>query len=263
LALTSLFLPPLGWLLALFVISYLWSLRQQPHRAKLRWAVLAAWSYLVVGLLLSQIITFITQTQQQQTIFLGPQVFGPVALGQSLVTHCSGFNHLSLIVGAFGTEPKGVATLHLRARLDSLEDIYTTTFDVTGLKDRARLDFRFPAQSDSAGKNYFFFIEAPSATAAEAITLRGVYDQPFDRYREGSTYAGQPGNWQLLAGDLAFTTRCEVGLFNLAHQTFQTLAKRFFGSSLLYWGLLTAHLGLLMLALVKLQKMTKLPKLGS
>jgi hypothetical protein len=252
LGLICLFLPALGWLFALFVISALWALAQRRDWRLFRWATLAAWSYLVVGLLVAQIIAFTGRSEQRQSIFLGIQISGPVALGQSFVVHCAGFNQLSLVMGDYGNSHARPATLHLRAGLDSVEDIYNVTFDAGEIKDRIRRDFTFPTQTNSANKRYFVYVEAPLAAAAEAITLRGTYDQPFDRYREGSAYAGQPGNWQELAGDLAFKASCNTGWLNLVHQTFQQLAVTGLGSAPVYWAIFIAHFGLLIVALWKL-----------
>jgi 4-amino-4-deoxy-L-arabinose transferase-like glycosyltransferase len=250
------FLPEVGWLLALLVISALWPYLRHREWQRLGWFALAIWSYLVVATLLHQIITFATRTEQRQAIFLGPQVAGPVALGQSFKIHCAGFNQVSLVLGTFGDDHNYPVTFHLRSERDSPDDIYQVTFDVTKAKDRTHHNFTFPPQTDSAGQSYFFFIDAPLTPLIEAITLRGAYDQPFDRYRDGSAYVGQPGAWQRLPGDIAFRARCDINPLAMTNQTFQKLATDTFGSPIFYWSLLITHAALLIIALYKLQKLT-------
>ena len=250
------FLPELGWLLLLFTASTLWPYRQRRNWQLLRWSALAAWSYLVVALLLSQVITFMTQTGQPQAIFSGLPVAGSVALGQSFIVKCDGFNRVSLVLGTFGPVHSQPVTLHLQAGMASVEDIHRVTFEVTEVTDRMGRDFTFPTQADSAGQAYFLYLEAPLAAPAESITLRGAYDQPFDRYGEGSAYAGQPGAWQKLPADLAFTAWCDTGLLQLTNQTFQRLAGQVFGSAIFYWTILLTHLATLVAALLRLLKLT-------
>jgi hypothetical protein len=246
------FLPELGWTLMLFIASALMPFVRCRDWYVVRWAGLAAWSYLVVALLIGQVISFAGQAGQRQTIFLGPQVAGSVALGQSFVVNCNGFNRLSLVLGTFGDRHHEPVTLHLRAGPDQPDDIYRVTFDVIGTKDRTRRDFSFPAQPESAHQSYFLFIDAPSANPEEAITLRGTYDKPFDRYRVGTAYAGQPGAWQELSADMAFNAYCDTGPLDLVSQAFQQVAARTGGTTVTIWALMIAHVGLLILALLKL-----------
>jgi 4-amino-4-deoxy-L-arabinose transferase-like glycosyltransferase len=247
-------LPEVGWLLALLIVSVLWPYLRHRKWQTLGWSALAIWSYLVAATLLNQIITFTTQTEQRQAIFQGPQVAGPVALGQSFTIHCDGFNQVSLVLGTFRGDHNYPVTFHLRSERDSPDDIYRSTFDVTKAKDRTRHNFTFPPQTASAGQSYFFFIDAPLTPLTEAITLRGAYDQPFDRYRDGSAYVGQPGAWQRLPADIAFRARCDVSLLVMANQAFQKLAADTFGSTIFYWTLFITHPALLIIALVQLKR---------
>lgn len=256
LALLFPFLPELWWLLALFMASALLPLVQQKNWPVLRWAGPAIWSYFVVAILLSRMMSFATQTGQSQSIFLGPQITGPVAVGQSFVVHCNGFNKLRVVLGTFGDTHGGPMTFHLRAGPNQPDDIYRVNFDIIGVQDRTRREFSFPAQANSAGRSYFFFVDAPSTPPEQAITLRGAFDQPVDRYRQGSAYVGQPGAWQELSADFAFNAYCDVGWLALAGQTFQKLAANLFGSAPFYWGVLVGHVGVLIVALLKLQKLT-------
>ena len=243
--------PVFGWLLAMTFAMRCWAIYRTGSTSKLRYAVLIAWCYLVVALLVHQAYSFVFQAGQTETIMVGPPIAGPLALGQSLVVPCSGFNELDLIVGVSDSSQPQPATFHLRRSVDSPDDIYAVALDRNALADRAKTRFVFPPQLDSAGQSYFVFVDAPTAAAPQPLTLRGTFDQPFDRYPDGSAYVGSPGQWQKLAGDLAFTARCQGNLLMMTNQAFATLADRFFGSPWLYWVILLIHLDLMGLAMTR------------
>ena len=242
--------PVFGWLLAVTFAMRCWAVYRTGPKSSLRYAALAAWSYLVVAVLVHHAYHFTFQTGQAQTIMVGPPIAGPIALGQSLSVPCSGFNELDLVIGVSGQGQSQPVTFHLRRSADSSDDIYAAALDLNDLQDRMKKPFVFPPQPDSAGQTYFVFVDAPTAGAPQPLTLRGTFDQPFDRYPAGSAYIGGPGHWQMLAGDLAFTARCQGNLLTMTHQAFANPADRFYGPPWLYWTILVGHLGLLGLALV-------------
>jgi 4-amino-4-deoxy-L-arabinose transferase-like glycosyltransferase len=241
LALACPFLPQVGWLLALFVLSRLWPLLRQRDWRRLRWPLLAAWSYVVVAGLLGQVLAFVYQAHQPQAIFLGPQVAGPIAVGQSFTVPCKGFNRLDIVIGTYHNPHPHPVTFHLRSTPLSPSDIYSDTFAANELVDRTTHTFTFPTQADSAGQPYFFFLTAPDTVPAEAITLRGAFAQPYNRYAPGQAYIGPVGAWQEFPADFAFTALCQAGLLNLVSQAFQHLAAAQGGSVGLYWGLFIGH----------------------
>jgi hypothetical protein len=161
-----------------------------------------------------------------------------------------------LVLGDYGNDHTQPAIFHLRSDKNSPEDIYRVTFDVAKVKDRTRHHFTFPVQAGSTGQSYFFYIEAPTAMPAKTITVRGAYDQPVNRYGQGSAYVGQPGAWQELSADFAFRAHCDANLLEITNQAFQKLATDIGGSKTGYWGILIIHLGLSLVALFKLQKLT-------
>lgn len=248
----TLFWPVFGWLLGLIFAIRCWTVYRTGHRQSLLYGLLAAWCYIVVALLFHQVYSFINQPSQRQTIMTGPPIAGSMALGQSLMVSCAGFNQLDLVLGVSPHGEPRPATFHLRSSPDSSDDIYTIDFNPNGLPDRTKQRFIFPPQLDSAGQTYFVFVEAATAGATQAMTLRGIYDQPFDRYQFGSAYVGQPGNWQKLTGDLAFTARCQGNLLTMTQQAWADLASHFYGPLWLYWGVFLGHLGLLGGVLVRL-----------
>jgi hypothetical protein len=241
LALACPFLPQVGWLLALFVLSRLWPLLRQRDWRRLRWPLLAAWSYVVVAGLLGQVLAFVYQAHQPQAIFLGPQVAGPIAVGQSFTVPCNGFNRLDIVIGTYHNPHPHPVNIHLRSTPLSPSDNYSDTFAANELVDRTTHPFTFPTQADSAGQPYFFFLTAPDTVPAEAITLRGAFAQPYNRYAPGQAYIGPVGAWQEFPADFAFTALCQAGLLNLVSQAFQHLAAAQGGSVGLYWGLFIGH----------------------
>jgi len=246
-------LPSLGWMLGLFLLFTVYPLLQNKQWRQFGWAAIVIWGYAVVALLMGQIFYFTHQSRQTQALFLGPSISGPLALGQSFVVHCNGFNRVSLNLGLPGEVQREPATFHLRAAADSPDDIYSTPIDTSGVQDRVWYNITFPAQANSARQSYFLFIDAPQVTSNRAMTLRGTYDQPFDRYREGTAYVGRPGAWQEIPGDLAFSAFCDDNPLAIANQA---LAQWLGRAWMLGWMLLVIHLGLLIWAALKLWKLT-------
>jgi hypothetical protein len=244
----ALWLPELGWILGMFIIAASWPSLQQRKWRVVGWATLAVYSYTIAALLVIQIIAFATHSQQRQTLFLSPSVGGPVAMGQSFVVHCNGFNRVTLNLGLVDNLGRS-AIFHLRDSPQSAADIYRVNINAAGLPDRAWYDFTFPPQPNSAGRAYFVYVDAPQPGS---LSLRGTYDRPYNRYREGVAFIGHSGRWQEIPGDLAFSAHCDVGWVGLINQAFGRLAANRFGSIPFYWVVLLVHLGLLALALWKL-----------
>lgn len=101
------------------------------------------------------------------------------------------------------------------------------------------------------------FIDAPQTAPAQAVALRGTYDQPFDRYREGTAYVGRPDVWQEIPGDLAFSAHCDENLLAMVNQAWAQWLGR---AWMLGWALLASHTGLLIWAILKLWKLPDSPK---
>lgn len=250
-------LPSLGWLLGLFLLFALWPPVWSRQWRQVGWATIAIWGYTVAALLVGQIYAFTHQSSQTQALFLSPAVSGPLALGQSFVVHCAGFNRVSLNLGLPGHVERGPAMFHLRVAPNSPNDIYSAPLDTSDAQDRAWYDVTFPAQANSAGQAYFLFIDAPQTAPAQAVALRGTYDQPFDRYREGTAYVGRPDVWQEIPGDLAFSAHCDENLLAMVNQTWAQWLGR---AWMLGWALLASHTGLLIWAILKLWKLPDSPK---
>ena len=247
----TLWLPELGWILGMFVIAAIWPFLQQRNWRVAGWATLAVYSYAITAILLIQIIAFATQSRQRQALFLSPSIGGPMAVGQSFVVHCDGFNRVALNLGLVDDFGRS-AIFHLRDTPESDVGIYSTSFDAAGLEDRVWYDFTFPAQPNSAGRTYFVYVDAPQPGS---LSLRGTYDQPYDRYRNGTAFIGHSGQWQEIPGDLAFSAHCDAGLLGLVNQVFGRLAANHFGSIPFYWAVLLVHLGVLALALWQLHSL--------
>jgi hypothetical protein len=129
-----------------------------------------------------------------------------VQVGQSFVAHYPGLYRLDVLLTTSGRRDVADLVFHLRADGPEGAELFTTSVDGAAIVDNAFQPFTFPPLDDSAGRTYFFYLEAPGAGPQNAV---GVWISSGDRNPEGRAFlsliSASPGpeGW-LPSGDVGF-----------------------------------------------------------
>jgi hypothetical protein len=127
---------------------------------------------------------------------VGP-IGGARKVGQTFLARHNGLSRISVLGATYAKQPVGRLIFHLRASPSDNVDIATVQKEPGQLENNSYWDFDFPAVAQSAGRNFYFYIEAPDEPPGGAITS---YFSPEDLYPEGTRVEdGKPIN-----GDLTF-----------------------------------------------------------
>jgi len=159
-----------------------------------------------------------TDNIQERLDMAAPLIAGSQTVGQTFVSHYSRLSAVELLLVVYphdGLPPAAPRhlTFHLRSDPQDEADIVTLTVDTSNWKHNDPYRFSFPPQADSAGKTYYFFLDA---TEGNRTT---VWHNSFDAYGEGMLYLnGQPGE-----GDLHFKTYYDYNLASMAHDIWRGL----------------------------------------
>jgi hypothetical protein len=108
-----------------------------------------------------------------------------VKAGQPFVAHYPGLYRIDVLLTTFGHRDVPDLVFHLQADGPGGEELFTTSVDGAAIVDNAFQPFTFPPLDDSAGRRYFFYLESPGASQADAL---GVLVSSGDRDPEGSLY---------------------------------------------------------------------------
>jgi hypothetical protein len=128
---------------------------------------------------------------------VGP-IAGDVRPGQTFKVQRDGLHQVTVLGATYGRTNAGQLVFHLKEAPDSPVDLATVTLEAAELSDNSRWEFNFPAIERSAGRSFYFFIEALGTTQDKAVT---VYFSPTEQYPDGSRFSnGQPAE-----GDLVFS----------------------------------------------------------
>ncbi|MCL4459809.1 MAG: hypothetical protein M1136_01190 [Chloroflexi bacterium] len=204
---------------------------------------------LVVGLIKwPQSATF-SAGQRAHDRAVGP-ISGSMKVGQSFTALHDGLYRLDLLIGNYkGASVSAEVVFHLRSSPWANSDLATIRVKTAEMQDNKFHTFVFPPIAASAQKSFFFFIEAPEATAADGLAL---WYSSQNRYVGGAMYI----NGQAIESDLTFVAYYKADLLESYRLYLEALPKNkplLFGSGLTYIalvaGYLTAFAGLLYLVL--------------
>ncbi|HMQ54515.1 MAG TPA: glycosyltransferase family 39 protein [Anaerolineae bacterium] len=211
-------LPGMSVLALLFAGLGLWPYLTRPAPNRYRWVAGGIVVYLTLVGVWTQAVDLASANSQPMDVYLGPPVAGPNILGQTIQVDCSNFNRIEITLGTFNERADQPVTFALATDPSAQQILYSESFDGASVTDYQTRSFSFPPIPDSAGKSYFFFITAPTATPQTAITGRGYTDTPLGRghdkaidyYPAGTAFAGSLGNLQPLRADFAFGAYCDL-----------------------------------------------------
>ena len=135
--------------------------------------------------------------------FTGPpvgEIYGHMKVGQTFVSYTSELKGIKLLMANYHNRPNTEDVIfHLRKDLDSKEDLRTLVVNASEILDNEYHKFEFDPLSRSQGKSYYFFIESPTSSPGNAITVRYT---PENTYAAGKRFR----NHKAVSGDLVFKT---------------------------------------------------------
>jgi hypothetical protein len=123
---------------------------------------------------------------------------GGIELGQTFVAPRDGLDRVDVLLYGHRRHNTQPVTFHLH-REGTNEDQVTITFNAGEVWDWQWMPFQFDPLVDSAGQTYVFFLESPTSTPDDGLSLGGV---------EGDLYPHGTGliNGQPARADAAFMT---------------------------------------------------------
>ena len=159
--------------------------------SKITWSIIIL--LVAIGGLASQFIT-VRQPFVEPSLYtanVGELVQGSI-VGQNFTAPADDLSGVGVMFATYSgrknTEP---VFFHLRESIYSQQDIRTVTVHPSRLGDNQVYQFTFEPIRDSAGKQFFFFVESPTSSPGNAVTV-DINTQ--DPYHLGTAYivSGQP-----------------------------------------------------------------------
>ena len=121
-------------------------------------------------------------TRQPHTNKSVDELVASTQAGQTFTAEHSGLNLVEVRLATYARENTGPVIFYLKTSPDAAEDLFTFTLDAADLEDNAYRPFEFPPIPDSAGRSFYFCLEAPEAESGNAITVWGATE---DAYPDG------------------------------------------------------------------------------
>jgi hypothetical protein len=186
----------------------------------------------VVGILLLGLIGIwrsvegVSTDQPQVSITVGELLPSAIA-GQTFVAEYSGLSRIQVLLATYARSNTGPLTFHLRSSPDAQEDLVTLAFDAADVVDNTYYAFEFPPIRGSAGRSFYFCLEAAQAAPGNAVTAWGSTE---DVYPDGeAVLQGLEGNG---VRDLTFRLGYNPPLW----QRVSILAQRLTANKPSVWG---------------------------
>lgn len=146
-------------------------------------------------------------TEQPVASAVVGELQGAAIAGQTFTAEYNGLSEIELYLATYARRNVGPLIFHLRAAPDATLDLVTITIDARDIIDNSYYTFDFPPIRASAGRRYYFFLEAPEATTGNAITIWGTKQ---DMYVGGEAVLN--GLEERRVRDLTFRLRYELTL---------------------------------------------------
>ncbi|MCL5026742.1 MAG: hypothetical protein M1531_09670 [Chloroflexi bacterium] len=127
------------------------------------------------------------------------EIWGTQTVGQTFRSNLPNLAAVELSLATYARPVTGSVVFHLRQSPEAESDLRTVEIQAGTVVDNAWRRFEFEPIADSAGKSYYFFLDAPSSVSGKAITMWATSG---DAYADGTMMV----NHQPASGDLAFRT---------------------------------------------------------
>jgi|Deesub1362B_J571_1020462.scaffolds.fasta_scaffold06598_2 hypothetical protein len=214
----------------------------------MRYERLLFWAALFIGLVIigrEALGKFESEVGNSLSEKVAGEIKGATTIGQTFVAPYPDLHRIDVFLATYARTNTHDVTFHLKASPESEEDIFAISFNASEVEDNAYRSFVFPQIRESAGKSFYFYLESPSSTPGDAIT---VWMSNSDAYPEGSAYIdGEP-----VRGDLRFLTHYSLGYLDKINLLLDRLAENkpyIFGDKRFYIFLGVVYLLLLVLFL--------------
>jgi 4-amino-4-deoxy-L-arabinose transferase-like glycosyltransferase len=252
------FMPGLLIFIVIYVAVALFPYRSATSLLRLRWSIAAGWSYLVVISFILQMFVVHGVNAQTHNYFTGPKIYGPIIVGQTFSPDCDGLYQIDVELSRISFEHNQPYFFHLVRDLNLEDEIYSTQFEVEDVGKWTRKKFVFSPQFDSQQQSYFFYIDSPSSSAGNSLTVRLYPDLStvHRRYEQGSAdAAGRREQLQPFPADLAFSAYCQNNPAQLFFRTMEVMAAsgpEVLANPAIYLTIFIVHVLLLVVSLLKL-----------
>lgn len=131
------------------------------------------------------------------------EIRGAQTVGQTFLAPYPGLNRIDVSLADYGRLNVGQVLFKVKSSPEAAEAIRVVSFPADSIRGDVMYSASFAPIPDSAGKTYYFALEASEAAPGNAIT---AYIRPPEGYTDGTAYwAGQPRD-----GDLVFTLHFQV-----------------------------------------------------
>jgi hypothetical protein len=214
----------------------------------MRYERLLFWVALFIGLVIigrEALGKFESEVGNSLSEKVAGEIKGATTIGQTFVAPHPDLHRIDVFLATYARTNTHDVTFHLKASPESEEDIFAISFNASDVEDNAYRSFVFPPIRESEGKSFYFYLESPSSTPGDAIT---VWMSNSDAYPEGSAYIdGEP-----VRGDLRFLTHYSLGYLDKINLLLDRLAENkpyIFGDKRFYIFLGVIYLLLLILFL--------------
>jgi len=154
------------------------------------------------------------------------EIYGDMKVGQTFVSYASELKGIKLLMANYHSRQNTEDVIfHLRESPGSKEDLRTSVVNASKILDNEYHKFQFDPLTDSQGKRYYFFIESPTSSPGNAITVRRC--TPENTYVAGKRF----NNHRPASGDLVFKSigcnelvRVVVNASQIKHIQYQDFA---------------------------------------
>ena len=137
---------------------------------------------LLLGLMGVQKVAEGVRTEQPRATASVGELVASTSAGQTFIAEYPGLSLVEVRLATYARENTDPLIFHLRASPDAAENLFTTTIDAADVEDNAYYTFEFPRVRDSAGRTFYFCLEAPEAEPGNGITVWGATE---DAYPDG------------------------------------------------------------------------------
>jgi len=150
-----------------------------------------------------------------------------IVVGQSFIASHTGLCRIDVWLAPKVTDNTQDILFHLKTDRQAEQDLVTLTANARDVHPDAYHTFAFPPIANSAGRSFYFYLESPDSTSANAVTVWGTEE---DAYPEGKADAGPAS--AVTKGDLAFVAYYQPGIA----ETADILLDRLTANKPLIWG---------------------------